>query len=58
MNDEINLYWAPPHRCAPGTWAWFKWDIRKGWDGPYRMIREKGFRLFGLEVSWEYMERA
>ena len=54
MNQGVNFWWAAPSRCQSwSAWRWYSWDIRKGWDGPYRMIREHGFRLFGLEVSWE-----
>lgn len=56
MNEEVNFYWAAPSQCKHlSKWAWHRWDIRKGWDGPYRMIRERGFRLLGLEVSWDYV---
>ena len=55
MNEDITIYWARPSDCAHGTWLWWSWDIRKGWDGPSRLIRERGFRVLGIEVSWDYV---
>lgn len=49
----MNIWWAAPSTCRDlSAWFYYKWDIRKGWNGPYEMLRERGFRLLGLEVSW------
>ena len=56
MNEDITIYYATPSQCRSwGAWAWSQWDIRKGWNGPSRLIRERGFRVLGIEVSWDYV---
>lgn len=56
MKLTLTIYWAPPSRCAPGMWLWFTWDIHKCWEQQYQQIRERGFRICGLEVSWDYRQ--
>ena len=42
--------WSWPSECI-SFWRWFSWSwsIRKGWDGPYVILRELGWRFCGLE---------
>ena len=38
------------------TWLFYTWDIRSRWDGPYKLYRIRGFRIFGFEHEEEYLQ--
>jgi hypothetical protein len=53
----MKISYIAPSRCETiGSWMLCEWDIRHHWDGPYRLFREHGVRLFGLEIVWVYLQ--
>ena len=57
--EEAVMYvgWASVRVCESfWTWLYFSWDVRAGWDGPYRMRRVGGLRVMGFEWEREYIK--
>jgi len=38
-------------------WLACEWRIRRRWEGPYRLIYENGIRFFGVEITWESVNK-
>jgi hypothetical protein len=53
----VKISYTPPSLCATfGAWLACEWDMRHHWEGPYRLFRQHGIRLFGIEIEWVYVE--
>ena len=49
----LAIYYTP--RCNFqnfGTWLYFTWNFGYGWEEPYTQLRQVGFRICGVSVSW------
>jgi len=53
----MNLAWSWPWECN-GFFAWlfYEWDMRDHWNGPTKLFRRHGYRVFGLETEWIYLQ--
>lgn len=54
----MKIAFSKPSQCLSLlAWLCCEWDIRKRWEGPSRLIREVGVRIFGVEITWERVHR-
>lgn len=52
----IDYSW--PFECTNfKSWLFKKWDTGDHWCGPYNLYRRAGFRFFGIEIEWVYLQK-
>jgi len=50
----LELGWVKPRACVRDAWLFYRWDVRHHCEGPHVMVRERGYRVLGLELSYRY----